>query len=142
MRGTELRSMAPENDFGVVVDKLNFHQHVSIVVSRAYQILGIVKRTFVHLNIRTLPLLFKTLVRPHLEYGNYLWHQKFILDADKVKRVQRRATKFIPGICRLGNQRRRIELNSYSRLYRRRRYMTVCANFSIYLTSFFLYSFS
>ena len=82
---------------------------------------GIVKRTFTQLNKTTLPILFKTLIRPHLEYGSVRWHNRYKEDAKKVERVQRRATKMVREIKDLPYQERLKHLNLYSLLYRRRR---------------------
>ena len=68
-----------------------------------------------------LPILFATLVRPHLEYGNVLWHLRFKLDADKVERVQRRATRLLPGLSNLTYEQRLEVLKLHSLFYRRRR---------------------
>ena len=73
MKGEEVKISTLEKDLGVQVDvELKFHEHVSMAVNKAYQLLGIIRRTFTRLDTKTLPLLFKTLVRPHLEYGNIL----------------------------------------------------------------------
>ena len=42
--------------------------------------------------------LFTSRVRPILEYGNVIWSPRLIRDIDAVERVQRRATKTVPGI--------------------------------------------
>ena len=42
--------------------------------------------------------LFTSRVRPILEYGNLIWSPRLIRDIDAVERVQRRATKTVPGI--------------------------------------------
>ena len=46
------------------------------VVSKARVILAVVNKSFVNLDEFTLPLLYKTLVRPHLEYGNVSWTKR------------------------------------------------------------------
>ena len=68
------------------------------------------------------PTLFVTLVRPHLESGNILWHLRFKLDADKVERVQRRATRIVPGFSNLPYEERLRVLSLHSLYYRRRQW--------------------
>ena len=58
--------------------------------------LVIIKNSFAVLNIFTLPLLFKALVRPLLEYGNVIWGPQYKLDQQVLKKVLRRATKLLP----------------------------------------------
>ena len=67
--------------------------------------LALVKRSFACIDTVTLPLLYKSLVRPHLEYGNLVWGPFNRADQKLVERVQRRghqartrvAAPFIPG---------------------------------------------
>ena len=42
-------------------------------VAKASKIMGIIERSFRKLDRDTLPILFKTLVRPYLEYCNVVW---------------------------------------------------------------------
>ena len=122
MQGKHLQSVKAEKDLGVTIDcQLKFHQHISSAVSKGYQLLGIMKRTFSKLDKTTLPILFKTLIRPHLEYGSVLWHSRFKEDAKKIERVQRRATKLVREIKDLPYQERLKYMNMYSLFYRRRR---------------------
>ena len=43
-------------------------------VKKANNIMGLIRRTFVHLDEGTFSKLFKALVRPHLEYANTAWY--------------------------------------------------------------------
>ena len=61
--------------------------------------LAIIKNSFAVLNIFTLPLLFKALVRPLLEYGNSIWDPQYKLD-QALEKVQRRATKLHPQLMK------------------------------------------
>ena len=49
--------------------------------------------------VRSLPL-YKAIVRPHLEYciHVYAWSQYLRKDIDMLEKIQRRATKIIPGL--------------------------------------------
>ena len=42
-------------------------------------------KTFANLNEHTLPLLYKSLVRPHLEYANVVWGPTFLTDVNKIE---------------------------------------------------------
>ena len=42
--------------------------------------------------------LYKSLIRPHLEYAVQFWSPNLRKDIDKVERVERKATKMIPEI--------------------------------------------
>ncbi len=120
MDGTILATVVEEKDLGVLIDdKLKFHRHVSAAVSKANQILGIVKRTFVTLDEELLPLVYKHQVRPQLEYGKAIWHPRYVADIRKVEGVQRRATKIIPELRDQPYHERLQSLNLYSMEYRR-----------------------
>ena len=65
MNGKQLEQVNDEKDLGVLIDdELKFHKHT------AAAILGIIRKSFALLDGVTQPLLYKSLVRPHLEYGN------------------------------------------------------------------------
>ena len=70
MNGISLVQVKEGKDLGVIIDhELKFHQQTAASVKKANRVLGIIKKSFSHLDETTLPLLYKTLVRPHLEYG-------------------------------------------------------------------------
>lgn len=83
--------------------------------------LAVIRRSFALLNEVTLPLLFKSLVRPHLEYGNLVWGPFNRADQRAVERVQRRATRLVADIRHLEYQERLRVLKLPSLYYRRRR---------------------
>ena len=57
--------------------------------------MGILKRTFLFFNKKTFILLYKSLIRPNLEYANVIWYPKYKYQSISVERVQRRATKLL-----------------------------------------------
>jgi len=97
-----LQETVVEKDLGIwITNGLKPHDHVVHAVTRANQILGLIKRNFSYLDCQLVKQLFTSLVRPHLEYGNFVWspyHQK---DIDMIERVQHRATRLVPSFSKL-----------------------------------------
>ena len=122
MKNTSLESITDEKDLGVTIDQdLKFHLHVSKAVNKASRMLRLVRATFTCLDETTLPKLFTTMVRPHLEYGNVIWCPRFQRDKLEVEKIQRRATKLIPNLRSLPYKDRLVALRLPSLFYRRRR---------------------
>jgi len=48
--------------------KLTFRDHIHDKINKAYMMLGLKKRNFKYLTVSTFVLLFKNMVRSHLEY--------------------------------------------------------------------------
>ena len=89
-----------EKDLGVTIDNnLKFETHINNKVNTANKIMGIIRRSFTHLDAIIFTRLFKALVRPHLEYANPVWHPSFKKLKTLIENVQRRATKRLP-CCR------------------------------------------
>ena len=57
-----------EKDLGVLIDsELKFKQQAAAAVAKATQLLAVIRHSFALLDERPLPILYKSLVRPHLE---------------------------------------------------------------------------
>jgi len=66
-------------------------------------------------------LLYTALVRPQLEYGNVMWHPMYKKYIDLLERVQRRATRMVPGLGNLSYEEALEAINLPSVAYRRLR---------------------
>jgi len=67
---------------GVVVDeKLTLRDHIHDKINKAYTMLSIIKRNFNYLTISSFVLLYKSMVRSHLDYCSSVWvpYKKVIL---------------------------------------------------------------
>ena len=65
--------------------------------------------------------LYKTLIRPILDYGNTVWFPTLKKDIRAIENVQRRVTKILPELSSLIYEDRLRELRLSTLLYRRRR---------------------
>ena len=94
---TTLENVDSEKDIGATINQhLNFEKHSQTQINKANQIVGLTNRSFVHLNNRTFRLLFKALVRPHLEYASSVWSPYKKKDIEAIENVQKRATRMLP----------------------------------------------
>ena len=99
MNDNILESKLELKDLGVIVDNhLTFSIHIAVKVNKANQIMGLIRRTFVFVNKHNFNLLYKSLVRPHIEYGNIVVSPFQKADINLIQNMQRRATRFIPEI--------------------------------------------
>lgn len=124
MNGTanqiQLENITSEKDIGVTVDAdLNFTAHIQLGVNKANSILGLIRRSFTYLDEKMFKLLYKSLVRPHLEYASSVWSPYKLKDIDLVENVQRRASKLIPGFKNLTYPERLQRLNLPTLQHRR-----------------------
>ena len=85
-----------EKDLGITLDtSLKFDNHIQKKINKANQVMGLIKRSFDYLHKDVFVRLYKTLVRPHLEYGNSVWHPNLKRQSIAIEKVQRRATKVV-----------------------------------------------
>ena len=82
--------VASTRDLGVVIDsKFAFKEHNDSIILRARRTLGVIIRSGKELTAHTLGTLFKTLVRPILEYNSVIWAPYFDLHINRLEKVQR-----------------------------------------------------
>jgi hypothetical protein len=116
----ELKNSKLEKDIGVFIDdNLTFDEHINNKVNKANSVMGLIRRTFEYLDERTFTLLYKALVRPHLEYANQVWAPMLKRQEIVIENVQRRATKLIPGFKEMSYEERLRKLNLPTLKYRR-----------------------
>lgn len=78
-------------DLGVILDeKLNFNSHIASKVSKAYSMLGFLKRICHDFrNVKALTSIYNAHVRSHLEYASVLWNPSYDIHSDKIESVQK-----------------------------------------------------
>ena len=122
MNGVWLEGSEVEKDLGVFVDsKLKFSKQCLDARNKANRMLGFISRNVAHRSKEVIKTLYNAYVRPHLEYCVQAWSPHYQKDLVMLEKVQRRATRLIPGLKRLDYETRLKELNMFSleRRYRR-----------------------
>ena len=96
---TPILHCTKEIDLGVVFDtKLSFRNHINMSIDKANRLLGIIRRSFCALDNTSFTILYKAIVRPHLEYAANIWNRYKKGYIDDLEKVQRRATKRLQNI--------------------------------------------
>ena len=80
-----------QKDLGSIVSNyLKPRKHVLGVCTKANRISGLVKRCFTKLDKIKISTLYKSIVRPILEYGSVVWSPWTVQDRQALEREQRR----------------------------------------------------
>ena len=120
MGGKVLKVSEEERDLGVIMHKsAKPSRQCAEAAKKANSTLGMIKRTIVTRDKETILRLYKSLVRPQLEYCIQVWNPYLKQDIEKLERVQRRATKLIWG-CKSLSYEERLKLCGLTTLERRR----------------------
>ena len=108
-----------EKDLGVYIDgNLNFKEHIKNTVKKAYYACYKILRNFSFRDHDILVPLFKSLVRPILEYGNVVWNNCIKKHMNKIENVQRKYTRYITGTKNLTYEQRLKKIKLPSLEYR------------------------
>ena len=116
---SKLSVVASEKNLGVwITSKPDFSLQCNKVSAKALQSLWILKRTFTKLTKESFQILYKTYVRPQLEYCVSIWNPYLAKSIDKLEQIQQRAMKLVPEIAHLPYEARLQYLNLHSLYYR------------------------
>ena len=70
----DIVTCSDQNYLGIVLDsKLNFASHVNQKIKKCNKLIGLIRQLSVHLPRNTLLTIYKSFVRPNLDYGDILY---------------------------------------------------------------------
>ena len=99
---TSLSEVTYGKDLGIwTTNKMEPSLHCHKAMTSANKILGMIRRTFVSMSKYLFVFLYRTYVRPYLEYCVQLWCPYLAKDIDMLEKVWMRSTKLVKGIGRL-----------------------------------------
>ena len=103
----QLKPTKNEKDLGVIIQSdLKINKQINECVKKANSSLRRIKQNFNYLDATSLTILYKTYVRPHLEYCVQAWSPFLQKDIIKLENVQKKATKMVPFLRTLPYERR------------------------------------
>lgn len=122
MNGVVLDVVEAEKDLGVVIscDLKSSNQCLKAYAS-ANKILGMINRTIVNKNSDIMLKLYKSLVRPNMEYCTAVWSPYYVKDKELIEKIQHRFTKMIIEVKHLSYADRLRKLDLWSLEERRNR---------------------
>jgi len=122
MGNYKLEPVTEERDLGILItDNLKPSKQCQLAYSKASKALGLIGRTISYRNKDILVRLYKTLVRPHLEYSVSAWSPYYAKDKQLLERVQHRFTRMVPGLKSLQYEERLNRLGIWTLEERRNR---------------------
>lgn len=122
MGNQRLEVIHSERDLGVITSSsLKVGEQCQQAYARANKMLGLVSRVIRHRDPALLLRLYKSLVRPHLEYAVSSWSPHYVKDKALLERVQHRFTRLFENLRELEYQDRLTALNLWSLEERRNR---------------------
>jgi len=97
MQGVPVEKVDCEKDLGVTfTTDLKSTANCKDVYSKANRMLGLLSRTIKYKNPAVLTTLYKSIVRPHLEYCSTTWNPHYNKDKFLLERIQHRFTQMFP----------------------------------------------
>ena len=74
--GVDVKTVDHHKHLGLILDsKMNFTEHIDSKIAKANQGIGIIKRLYYYLPRKALLQIFKSFIRPHLEYCDVIYHK-------------------------------------------------------------------
>jgi hypothetical protein len=102
INGFQLINSSSVNDLGILVDsRLTFNLHISNILSKATQRVGVFFRGFSSRHPALMKKAFITYIRPTLEFNSNIWNPTKKYFIDKLENIQRRFTKRVHSLSHL-----------------------------------------
>ena len=138
LRNDEIAIVPEHKHLGVILDsKLNFKSHIKEAVVKARRGIGIIRHISRYVSREVLDQVYKLYVRPHLDYGDIVYHKydpEMKLDVTKkLEQTQYSAALSVTGTWRGTSRQRLYDELGWEDLYSRRRYRRLCHFYNLRL---------
>lgn len=116
----QIKEVQCHKDLGVLVtNDLKWEQHITQITKKAFALIHLIRKAFQDHSSQMILRLYKTYVRPKVEYAHIIWSPYYVKDIEQLERVQRRITK-IPVELRHLPYENRLSILNLTTLYQRR----------------------
>ena len=134
VNGSILPRHSQFRDLGITyTDSLSFQPHIQELIAKSKARCAYIYRSFSSRSISLYALLFKTYVRPLLEYGSVVWDCGKRLETANIEKIQAQYTRICQKKCRkpYTSYPDRLELFTLERLETRRRHIDLSTTYKI-----------
>lgn len=122
LNNIELKHVKLQKDLGVLISNdLKWEPHVNRVVKMTNSFIYLIQKAFEDKSASTILKLYKSFIRPKLEYAHSVWNPYYVKDIEQLERVQRRVTRIPPELAPEQYETRLKKLNLTSLRERRLR---------------------
>lgn len=91
---TQILSVTKQKDLGITISSdLKWETHITQMCKKANSMIYLIQRSFKDLSKEMILKLYRSYVRPKLEYAHAIWSPYYVKDIEQIERVQRRITK-------------------------------------------------
>ena len=129
-----VKQVLSQKHLGMYFDtKLNFQEHLNNVLSKVNKVIGLLRELRTFLPRQSLATVSKAFIRPHLDYGDIIYHQtynEFI--HQKMESIQYNAAVAITGVIRGTSREKLYQELGLESLCKRRWYKKLCYFFKIF----------
>ena len=132
IKGKPLECVKQFKYLGILLtDNLSWSPHIESICMKSNKIIGLLYRKFYNTATNsTLLELYKTMVRPHLEYATQVWSPHLIKDISRIEKVQKFAIRMCLHKWDM-NYENLLEEANLPTLKDRRLYLNLCTLFKI-----------
>ena len=118
-----LQNKHQEKDLGILfTDNFKFNDHMNMTIKKANRQLCTIARVLKHKNPKIIVLLYKSFVRPFLEYNSIIWSPYTNTYVQKFEKIQEKMCNLMNGMRSLSYQQKLAKLRLQSLQTRRIRY--------------------
>ena len=120
INNNRLISKRCEKDLGVLFStNFKFNEHIDTITCKANRQLGIIARVFKQRDLKTIVPLYKSFVRPFLEFNSVIWSPYLKVQVQKLERIQEKMCNLMISNRRLSYEEKLKKCKLHSLLARR-----------------------